>query len=662
MGIEIAIGALITTAITTAASVGLSIIAARLAPKPGAVERNKQSDIRIQLSEYGQPIPRVYGTFGNLAGQVVWATDIKESTTVTPGRGGKRRTPDVVSYTYSCSLMVLLCDCATTGPIQGIVEIYADDEKIYSGEADGNEKSINIAGASGGRIFLGKPDQLPSAKIEAERGVGKVPASRGMAGFELWDFVLDRYGNRIPNFTCKVVQGTTSVAQIIRAECRLAGLEDDEIDTAEINRELPGFFVTGLTPVRDSLEQLATAFQIDFVEVDGKVKALQRPHLPLLTIPRDDLGSYQESRSGGNTENNSPRLQISRRQDQEIPRRVEVSYYDPARSYERNAQSYGREVYGGDTVSSVTLNMALDADEADRIAKIIAITNWTERMPVKFVLPSDYLWLTPGDVATVITPDGEELDVRFEGMSFGTPSVIEVDSVRQIAEAYDQIGEGDIGQAGPTITTLPYNPGDTDPWLANVPPLLDRDAGTTGFYVAAAPVDASETWEGFTLYRRLGEVGQFQAMASITEAATIGRAVTALPGGMGLDVTSTVDIELSYGSLYSITDDDFLTTESVNLAVLGDEVFQFRDVMQPNPAARPNLYRLSYLERGLRGTAALTGQHQEGDRFVLVNSAVRRVLVNQPEIGVTYQFRAVTHGLDIDDVDDRPFTIEEGVQ
>src|SRR5262245_8814742 len=140
MGIESAIvAALIGAAISTAASVGLSIIAARLAPKPPSQEINKQADLRVQLSEYGQPFNRIYGTMGSVAGQVVWATDIKETQTVTRGQGGKRKTPDVVSYSYSCSLMVLVSDCTATGPIQGIVEIYADDELIYSGAATGSE-------------------------------------------------------------------------------------------------------------------------------------------------------------------------------------------------------------------------------------------------------------------------------------------------------------------------------------------------------------------------------------------------------------------------------------------------------------------------------------------------------------------------------------------
>lgn len=656
MGIETLVGALIVSAISTAASVGLSIIAARLAPKPKAQEINKQQDLRVQLSEYGQPFNRIYGTMGNVAGNVVWATDIRESTSVTRGQGGKRRTPDVISYSYSCSLMVLISDCTATGPIQGIVEIYADDELIYSGAATGSEVSLNIPGAGGGRIFLGTETQEPSAKVEAERGVGNATAHRGFAGFELWDFVLDRYGNRIPNFTCKVQQGTTAVADIIKAEGRYGGLTDDEIDVTEAVGILHGCWFAALSGPRQSLEQLATAFRLEFVEVDGKVKALQRPRGPVAVVPYDDMGSYQEGRSEGE----APRLQLSRRQDQEIPRRVEVIYHDPARTYEQNNQSYGREVYGGDSIQAISLQLALSADEADRIAKIEAITNWTERMPVQFTLPSDYLWLSPGDVVTITTPAGNVIDVHITEMEFPAPGVITCKGSRQIAEAYDQIGEGDPGQAGPLVTPPPYDPDDTDLWLSNVPALTDADAagGTTGFYVAGAPLDESKTWEGFTLYRQLGDAGQLQALASSTEAAVMGRALTALPNGSETDTVNSVDVEMSAGQLAAITDDDFNSTETINMAVLGNEVIQFRDVEKPDPFVRPNIYRLSRLKRGLRGTTAFAALHEGNERFTLVNSAVRRVLLNTSEVGLAYRFRGVTRGLDVDDVNDVPFTVE----
>jgi hypothetical protein len=430
------------------------------------------------------------------------------------------------------------------------------------------------------------------------------------------------------------------------------GLTEDEIDVSEVDATLHGCWFQAVTQPRSSLEQLATAFQLEFVEVDGKVKALQRPHTAVAVIPYDDLGSYQEGRDQGQ----APRLQMSRRQDQEIARRVEVTYHDIARNYEPNTQGFGREVYGGDSVATISLQLALDADTADRIAKIEAITAWTERMPVQFTLPSDYLWLSPGDVVTITTPAGATLDIHIAEMEFPAPGVITIKGARQIAEAYDQDGEGDPGQGGPVTANTVYAPDDTDLWLSHVPALVDADSGTTGFYAAGAPMGNNETWEGFTLYRQLGDEGQYQALLSATAPATIGRAVTQLAAGSGVDQTNTVDVELTNGTLASITQDDFDATETVNLCVLGGEAIQFRDVTRPDPEVRPNLYRLSYLDRGLRSTSGQAGSHQISERFVLVDAAVRRVQINANELGTTYQFKAVTFGQDVDDALSVAFT------
>ena len=48
------------------------------------------SDLRPQASEYGRPIPLVYGTVG-MSGNVIWASDLIEVSTTTEqgGKGGK---------------------------------------------------------------------------------------------------------------------------------------------------------------------------------------------------------------------------------------------------------------------------------------------------------------------------------------------------------------------------------------------------------------------------------------------------------------------------------------------------------------------------------------------------------------------------------------------
>ena len=60
-------------------------------------------DLNVQTSTYGTQIPRIYGTM-RVAGSVIWATDLNESTTQTGAKGQ----PETTVYSYSVSLAVAL--------------------------------------------------------------------------------------------------------------------------------------------------------------------------------------------------------------------------------------------------------------------------------------------------------------------------------------------------------------------------------------------------------------------------------------------------------------------------------------------------------------------------------------------------------------------------
>ena len=59
-------------------------------------------DLSVQTSSYGTQIPRIYGKM-RVAGSVVWATDLSESTQTSGAKGQ----PDTV-YSYSVSFAVAL--------------------------------------------------------------------------------------------------------------------------------------------------------------------------------------------------------------------------------------------------------------------------------------------------------------------------------------------------------------------------------------------------------------------------------------------------------------------------------------------------------------------------------------------------------------------------
>jgi hypothetical protein len=182
--------------------------------------------LSVQVSSYGKPISRVYGN-ARIAGNVIWALDIKEeetrtSTTTSSGGGGKGGggggggsvTQTTITYQYYATLAIAICE----GEIDNIVRIWAD-AKILSGE--------DLQAAAGKyEIFYGDEEQLPSAIMERYQGAGNVPAYRGTAYVVIEDFPLEQYGNRIPNFSFEVerkVKFTPSVEDKVKSVMMIPG-------------------------------------------------------------------------------------------------------------------------------------------------------------------------------------------------------------------------------------------------------------------------------------------------------------------------------------------------------------------------------------------------------------------------------------------------------
>lgn len=161
------------------------------------IEGPKLADKKVQISAYGAPISQVYGGV-RVAGNVFWSTDLVEHKRKEGGKGG----PKVTKYSYSVSCAALLCE----GPIVSIRRIWADSKVVYDArpEADPAGKIASAKFKEYWVLYTGTEDQLPDPTIEAEDGVGNVPAYRGSAYVVFTDLPLDDFGNRIPNFTFEI--------------------------------------------------------------------------------------------------------------------------------------------------------------------------------------------------------------------------------------------------------------------------------------------------------------------------------------------------------------------------------------------------------------------------------------------------------------------------
>ena len=208
-------------------------------PEKHFIEGPRLADLDFQSSAHGLPIAVVFGT-KRLAGNVIWATQIKETrkeTRIESGGGKGGGSEQVaVSFTYSVDMAVAICE----GPIVGIRKVWADTKLVYNSSTDasvgeqiaslvklrleiegGSTQVLNTfaPGAIGSAlIYKGTQTQDPDPTIETDKGVGDVPAYRGLAYIVFDELQLANFGNRIPNFTFEVVfSGSSSFAEIGKA-------------------------------------------------------------------------------------------------------------------------------------------------------------------------------------------------------------------------------------------------------------------------------------------------------------------------------------------------------------------------------------------------------------------------------------------------------------
>lgn len=162
---------------------------------PKGPDGPRLNDLAVQVSSYGQPITRLWGTH-RIAGNIIWCTELIEHAEEHGGKGGGS---SYTSYSYTSSFAVYLCE----GEIDGVRRIWADGKLIYDISTSNLGNQIGFT-ASSFVVYHGTEAQVEDPTIQAH--IGDTPAYRGMAYCVFADLQLEKFGNRIPNLTFEVVK------------------------------------------------------------------------------------------------------------------------------------------------------------------------------------------------------------------------------------------------------------------------------------------------------------------------------------------------------------------------------------------------------------------------------------------------------------------------
>lgn len=181
-------------------------------------EGPRLSGLQVQASTEGAPLPEIAGGL-RLAGQIIWATKLKEVATTEKqgGKGSPAGKVQTTNYSYFANFAVALCE----GVIDSIGRIWADG------------KPLERAGITM-RVYRGTADQEPDSLIEGIEGAGKAPAYRGTAYVVFDNMPLEAFGNRLPQLTFEVfrrVGNGASLEELVTAITVIPGAGERAYDT-----------------------------------------------------------------------------------------------------------------------------------------------------------------------------------------------------------------------------------------------------------------------------------------------------------------------------------------------------------------------------------------------------------------------------------------------
>ncbi len=424
----------------------------------------------------------------------------------------------------------------------------------------------------------------------------------------------------------------------------LKSIVDDRIDKADIDLstetnttaltpiDVQGYAVTARMPGRATINPLNLAFRWDLIESDFVLKAVRRGGASIATITRADLSAVEDDGEP------PPFVTQPRVMEVDLIKRMDLKYIDKASDYEVGLQFAQRIQEAVNTIKQVTVDIpvVMLADEAKQTAEISLFSSWQERDAFEIFTGPKWLKLDPADVVT-LQDDEFTRNVLIKQSEYGNNGIVRLNSLADDDEIYQSTAVGDEIE-GDTDQNINF-PALTTFALIDSPLMQDSD-NNPGFYIlAGASVDS---WTGSVIYRSTDSIDFSPFIAVLSERnAQFGAATDILADGITtvFDEINTINILLFRGSLENKTQLEVLN--GANAAILGNEIFQFKNAVQENDGS----WTLSGLLRGRRGTEHETINHSIGDTFILLESGkISRPDPGLNEIGLERFYRAVTIG------------------
>lgn len=423
----------------------------------------------------------------------------------------------------------------------------------------------------------------------------------------------------------------TTLGAIVGDISKRMGYASSEYDVSQLTDMVRGYIVADRMTGRSAIDALRPTYNFGAVESNQTVKFRKWKGDVDHAIDVADLGAHPFG------EDPVPLEEPKRALESDLPQSIDFVFCNPDMDYQDGHVLRQRMVTESDLHVVVAAPIVLTPEEAVRACEILLLNAWVERSKTRFQVSYKYAYVEPTDVVTVRGIARRIVNKEEQGYTH-----LIFDGVAAVTSVF-------VTQptAAPPLGFVPQPvpvPNNTDTLLIDAALVSDSDS-ETGFNAAMVGRKSGE-WPSAVLFKSLDGGVEYDELSSTAAPASMGVALTALgnwSGGSVIDESNTVRVRLGPGSPALASTSNTGIFNGANLCALGSnsrgwEFFNFRDAVLVDT----NVYELSGLLRGRRGTEQLMGGHIPDEKFVLL--PVLNVEADASELGQSLLYKGITSG------------------
>lgn len=464
----------------------------------------------------------------------------------------------------------------------------------------------------------------------------------------LKQFSSDKYAISIVVISPGSPSATTTLGEIVSAESLLSGLlTAADIDVTTLTPLVTGYLVSSIGAIRGAIEPLQASWPFDARQHGYKIEYLLRTgSASVATIPAADL----DARSAGD----EPKAQVitRREMDSQLHRRVTVQHLDYDREYNVGTQYAERLNTSAINATVLDLPIVLTSTEAAGKAEVLLYLYWLERYDVAVNLPPTYHHLEPGDVVTLVTPEGN-VSLRLTAVTYTSDGRVECQAKYANPAVYTPTAVA----AAPAVT----GPTTITPVGASVYALLDLplvSSAQSGPSFLAVMTGALAGWRGGVLMQSTDAGSTWNSVQEFgPPGATMGTCTNAIGvvESRLIDSASVLNVTLTQGELFSVT--QLAMLGGANHFAYGADGRWEIIAAQTCTLVSGTSYVLKNLLRGRFGTEWAMGMHATNDALILLDTTdVAAIEMSSGSIGLSYLYRGITVDQDLSTDSNRSFT------